>query len=118
MTTDQLIERMAHWLECGHRCYMALQGDHPVAYCLFMDMDRQYFLRHLFVARDSRRRGIATTMLDWMYANEWTDKLVSLEVLLRNKPAVDFYRYYGFLPTVLAMQCARPARARAAVTEG
>ena len=75
-------------------------------------------MRHLFVAREFRRRGIATTMLDWMYASEWTDKGVSLEVPLRNKTAVDFYRDYGLLPTVLDMQCARPARPRAAVTEG
>ena len=25
----------------------------------------------LFVARGHRRRGIATTMMDWMYANVW-----------------------------------------------
>ena len=117
MTRVQLIERMAYWLECGHRCYMARQGDHPVGYCLFMDMGSQYYLRHLVVSCDWRRRGIATTMLDWMYANEWTDKPVSLEVLLRNKPALDFYLYYGFLPTAVAMQGTRLACRRAAVTE-
>ena len=65
---------------------------------------RCYYLRHLFVAPDHRRRGIATALLDWMYAHVWLGKPVWLEVFSHNMPAVAFYRAYGFHIAVLRME--------------
>ena len=56
------------------------------------------------MARDHRRRGIATALLDWMYDHEWSGKPVWLEVFSHNMPAVAFYRAYGFRITVLGME--------------
>ena len=43
-------------------------------------------------------------MMDWMYANVWTDKPVRLDVLAHNEEAAAFYRAYGFRVAVLRME--------------
>ena len=57
---------------------------------------KAYYLRHLYVDRGFRRQGIATQLLDWMYANIWTYKKVRLGVLAHNEGAIAFYEQYGF----------------------
>ena len=104
MTPAQLVERMTNWLQDGYRCYLALQDGHTVGYCMFREAPRYYYLRHLFVARDHRRRGIATALLDGMYAHVWSGKPVRLDVFSHNAPAVAFYRAYGFHIAVLRME--------------
>ena len=104
MTPAQLVERMTNWLQDGYRCYLARQDGHTVGYCMFREAPRYCYLRHLFVAREQRRRGIATALLDWMYAHVWSDKPVRLDVFAHNTPAVTFYRAYGFRIAVLRME--------------
>ena len=104
MTQAQLAERMTNWLQDGYRCYLARQVGHTVGYCMFREAPTYYHLRHLYVARDHRRRGIATALLDWMYAHVWSGKPVRLDVFSHNAPAVAFYRAYGFRVAVLRME--------------
>ena len=96
MTHEQFVERMTNWLQDGYRSCLACQNGHTVGYCLFRETPRHYQLRHLFVVRERRRRGIGTALLDWMYAHVWSGKPVLLEVFSHNAPAVAFYRAYGF----------------------
>ena len=104
MTRDELAERMIRWMEEGYTCYVARSGGVSVGYCLFRDDGKHYYLRQLFVARACRRRGIATALLDWMYANVWSGKPVRLDVFAHNEEAVAFYRGYGFRVAVLRME--------------
>ena len=104
MTHGQLVERMTNWLQDGYRSYLACQDGRTVGYCLFRETPRYFQLRHLFVASDRRRRGIATALLDWMYSHVWSGKPVRLDVFSHNGPAVAFYRAYGFRIAVLRME--------------
>ena len=104
MTHAQLVGRMKNWLQDGYRCYLARQDGSTVGYCMFRETPNYYQLRHLFVARDRRRRGIATALLGWMYSHVWSGKPVRLDVFLHNAPAVAFYRAYGFRIAVLRME--------------
>ena len=106
MTQAQFVERMTNWLHDGYRSYLACEDGHTVGYCMFRETARHYQLRHFFVVRDRRRRGIGTALLDWMYAHVWSGKPVLLEVFSHNAPAVTFYRAYGFRvrTTVLRME--------------
>ncbi len=104
MDRGQLAERMAGWLREGYTCYLARQSGTTVAYCLYRDDGDHYYLRQLFVARTHRRRGIARSLMDWMYANIWTDRRVRLDVLAHNDEAAAFYRAYGFRVAVLRME--------------
>ena len=104
MTRAELAERMLRWMEEGYRCYVARADGAIAGYCLFRDDRKHYYLRQLFVARGQRRRGIATALMDWMYANVWTGKPVRLDVFAHNEEAVAFYRGYGFRVAVLRME--------------
>ena len=104
MTRAELAERMITWMEEGYTCYVARSGGATAGYCLFRDDGTHYYLRQLFVARGQRRRGIATALMDWMYANVWSGKPVRLDVFVHNEEAVAFYRGYGFRVAVLRME--------------
>ncbi len=104
MTRDELAERMIRWMEEGYRCYVARVDGTTAGYCLCRDDGKHYYLRQLFVARGQRRRGIATALMDWMYANVWSGKPVRLDVFAHNEEAVAFYRGYGFRVAVLRME--------------
>ena len=104
MTRAELAERMVRWMEEGYMGYVARAGGAIAGYCLFRDDGKEYYLRQLFVARGHRRRGIATELMDWMYANVWSGKPVRLDVFAQNEEAVAFYRSYGFRGAVLRME--------------
>jgi ribosomal protein S18 acetylase RimI-like enzyme len=104
MNVSQLARRMSGWLKNVYTAYLVVQEGETVAYCLFRDDGGCYYLRHLFVDRGFRRRGMATQLLDWMYKNVWTDKFVRLEVLAHNEGAIEFYRNYGFEVRTLNME--------------
>jgi ribosomal protein S18 acetylase RimI-like enzyme len=104
MNVDQLAERMGNWLQAEYRGYLVIVAERITAYCLYRDDGKYYYLRHLYVDRDFRRRGIATQLLDWMYDNIWTDKKVRLDVLIHNEGAIAFYKQYGFKLRVLRLE--------------
>ena len=100
----ELAERMTLWLQTHYTAHLAREDGITVGYCLFRDDGMHYYLRQLFIARTHRRRGLATALMDWMYANVWTDKPVRLDVLAHNREAVAFYKAYGFRIAVLRME--------------
>jgi ribosomal protein S18 acetylase RimI-like enzyme len=104
MDVAQLAERMTGWLQAEYQGYLVIINENIAAYCLYRDDDKYYYLRHLYVDRGFRRQGIATQLLDWMYARVWTDKRVRLDVLIHNKTAIAFYQKYGFEIRVLSME--------------
>ena len=104
MTTEELTQRMAEWLQAEYTCHLAVAGDAILGYCLFKDDGEHYYLRQLYLEREHRRKGIATFMLDWMYCHVWTDKKVRLDVFSHNHDAIAFYQAYGFQTGCLRMQ--------------
>ena len=104
MNVRQLTQRMIDWLQGEYTCYLATKDSITVAYCLFRDDCKYYYMRQLFVERGHRRKGIATILLDWMYKNIWTDKEIRLDVLSTNEEAIAFYKAYGFRVGCLRME--------------
>ncbi len=104
MSIIQLIQRMKTWLEEEYVCYLAKENGSIIAYCMYKDEGKYYYMRQLFVDREHRRKGIATRFLNWLYENIWTDKKVRLDVLAHNEDAVAFYKKYGFKIGVFRME--------------
>lgn len=104
MNLEQLNRRMSEWLEKEYTGYLAIEDGGIVAYCLFRDDGKYYYMRQLYVERENRRNYIATKLLDWMYRNIWTDKKVRLDVLSHNQEAIAFYKNYGFQTHVWRME--------------
>lgn len=104
MNITELTARMREWLATDYICYLAKENGHIIAYCLYRDDGKHYYMRQLYVDRAHRRKGIATQLLDWLYENVWTDKKVRLDVLAHNEDAVAFYKRYGFRIGVFRME--------------
>jgi ribosomal protein S18 acetylase RimI-like enzyme len=104
MNIEQLAARMSGWLQAEYHGYLAKMDDRIAAYCLYRDDGQYYYLRQLYVDRSFRRQSIATQLLDWMFANIWTNKKVRLDVLAHNQNAIAFYKQYGFKTHVLGME--------------
>ena len=104
MNINDLTQRIEAWLESEYIGYVVKKHGRIVAYCLYRNEGKYYYMRQLYVARSHRRKGIATKLLDWLYKNVWTDKKVRLDVLAHNKDAVAFYKEYGFRIGVFRME--------------
>ncbi len=104
MSVPELVARMTDWLAGEYTGYLLIQEDEAAAYALYRDDGDTWYLRHLYVERGYRRQGLATHLLDWLYANVWTGKPVRLDVLAHNTAAVAFYEAYGFRVGCLRMQ--------------
>jgi ribosomal protein S18 acetylase RimI-like enzyme len=104
MTVAELAERMAQWLAGEYAAHVLREGDEIAAYALIRDDGETWYLRHLYVERSHRRQGLATALLDWLYAHVWTDKPVRLDVLAHNTAAIAFYEAYGFKVGCLRME--------------
>ena len=104
MNIAELTERMKKWLATDYICYLVKESGNIIAYCLYRDDSKHYYMRQLYVDRVHRRKGIATQLLDWLYKNVWTDKKVRLDVLAHNENAVAFYKRYGFRIGVFRME--------------
>jgi ribosomal protein S18 acetylase RimI-like enzyme len=104
MTVEELAVRMTGWLEGEYTAYVVRLDDVIAAYALYRDDGDTTYLRQLYVERGSRRQGIATYLLDWLFAHEWTEKPVRLDVLAHNEGAIAFYQTYGFRVGCLRME--------------
>ena len=104
MNIAELTQRMKEWLATDYSCSIIKESGCIIAYCLYRDDGGHYYMRQLYVDRAHRRKGIATQLLDWLYANVWTDKKVRLDVLAHNEDAVAFYKRYGFRIGVFRME--------------
>lgn len=96
MNINQLEERMKKWLRNEYLAYTIKENHEILGYCLFRDDGDFYYMRQLYIDRPHRRKGLATKLLDWMYAHIWIDKKTRLDVLPDNAQAIEFYTSYGF----------------------
>lgn len=97
MDVISLTSRMANWLRLGdYRCFVITDPVIDIAgYALFKIIPSGYYLRQLFVCHAYRRQGLASQLLDYLFANVWQGKEVRLDVLATNHRAIAFYQAYG-----------------------
>lgn len=71
--------------------------DRVVGYAEFSDHgDGTYFLSYICVARDMRRRGIASAMIEGFISSRPPEARLELEVFRQNTSAIAAYRKLGF----------------------
>jgi GNAT superfamily N-acetyltransferase len=97
MSVAELRQRMADWLKSEYRAVIFSILDIAVGYALFRENEDEIYLRQLFVARDRRRKGLGTSILEQLRSGIWPEgKRVTVIVLATNTDAVQFYRRAGF----------------------
>jgi predicted acetyltransferase len=106
MTAVQLEDRMRRWLTSGE--YQALLWeDHGevVAYALFRETEAEVYLRQFFVVRHRRREGIGRQAIAALFTQVWPrHKRWTVSVLVKNAPAVAFWRAMGYVDYDLTLE--------------
>lgn len=114
MTVPELEERMRGWLRDGCEAVIFEQAGLPVAYALYIEAADRVHLRHCFVARDRRRKGIGTAAIAILRERVWPhNKRLTVDVLARNAPGVAFWRATGYADYCLTLDI-KPAAIRLA----
>jgi len=100
MTTEQLEQRMANWLEREkYEAVVLEEAGIEIGYALFRRNDDHVYLRQLVVKPDFRRRGIGRPALAWLWANAWSDTpRLRIDVLVGNRDGQEFWQSVGFQP--------------------
>ena len=77
-------------------CLAAEEDGHLVAYLICSRYDDVWHLMNVAVDPDCRRRGIASALLDRLFAATAPDARFTLEVRPSNGPAITLYEQIGF----------------------
>lgn len=110
MTVAQLAGRMRGWLRDDYHAVVFSSAHSPststpCAYALYKQEPHLIYLRHLFVARDERRKGIGRAAFFILRDQIWpTDVRLTVDVLCQNLGGVEFWRSVGYRDYCLTME--------------
>ena len=105
MRGAELTERMRGWISADYRAVLFEQESKVVAYALYREDQDSLYLRHFFVLRDQRRRGIGRRCMELLFKEIWPqNKRLTVDVLSWNHGAVSFYRSLDFTDYCLTLE--------------
>ena len=105
MTVPELEERMCTWLATDYQAVIFTIDAEVVAYALYRDNGSEIYLQQFFVVRHRRREGIGRQAMRILFDNIWPkNKRLIVEVLWKNKPAVQFWKAVGYEEHSLALE--------------
>lgn len=105
MTVPELEQRMRGWLSSEYRAMIYEEAGEVVAYALFCEREREIYLRQLFVVRHCRNQGIGRRAVEILRSKIWPkNKRLTVEVLTKNKRAVNFWRSAGYADYSLSLE--------------
>lgn len=104
MTVAELAARMAGWLGREYEAVLFEEAGSPVGYALYRREPEYVYLRHLFVRRDCRRRGVGRAAVGWLRRQTWPGRRVRVDVLVGNAAGVAFWRALGFADYCLTLE--------------
>lgn len=105
MTVPELEQRMKGWLSGEYRAVIYEDGGEVVAYALFREQPDEIYLRQLFVVRHRRSEGIGRRAVEILRSQIWPKtKRLTVEVLVANKRALNFWRSVGYTDYALSLE--------------
>lgn len=107
MTVSELEERMRGWLTTAAYEGVVFEAESGVvAYALYRRLGEEgIYLRHFFVVRERRRRGVGRAAIKILREQVWPrDKRLVVEVLWHNTPGIHFWKAVGFGAYSLALE--------------
>lgn len=96
MSVDQLKDRMKEWLRTKYNAVLISSNGENVGYALWRDEPEFLYIRHFFISRQHRRKGIGRTAVKELKDTRWSGKDIRLEVLVDNEAGSRFWRALGF----------------------
>lgn len=111
MNFSELYNRMSGWLCEGYRAVLFEEGGALAGYVLYREERAGIYLRHLFVLRERRRKGLGRAMIEKLKREIWPgEKRLTVEVLVSNEPAMRFWRSVGFNDYSLTLEILPPPK--------
>ena len=105
MGPRELQDRMRAWLAADYRAVIFENEAGLVGYSLFREQKDEIYLRQLFIVRHLRRKGFGRTALKILKDGIWPrDKRLTVEVLVANDSAVQFWRAIGYRDYSLTLE--------------
>jgi predicted acetyltransferase len=105
MSVPELEARMRDWLAEEYQAVVFEEAGGVVAYALYQEQPEEIYLRHLFVVRNQRRRGIGRRAVELLRSKVWPqNKRLTVSVLVRNTAAVAFWRAVGYQDYSLTLE--------------
>ena len=108
ISVHQLEARMRLLLDGDYTATLFEWDSQIVAYGLWRDEPDWVYLRQFFVARDCRRRGIGAHAIRLLTDEVWpAAKRIRVNVLIGNRPALEFWRAVGFMDYLITLEMER-----------
>ena len=105
MNIPELEGRMRNWLEEEYEAVLFEEGGEVAAYALYRAQSGEVYLRHFFVVRYLRRRGIGRHAMALLRQHIWPkSQRLTVSVLTQNKAGVKFWRAMGYRDYCLTME--------------
>jgi GNAT superfamily N-acetyltransferase len=113
MTVPQLELRLRKWLSGAYQAVIFERDDYAVAYALYRQSGEVVHLRHFFVHREQRHKGVGREAMRVLMNQVWPRRhRVLVEVLIDNRPAREFCQALGFKERSITMEIMPEDRAR------
>jgi predicted acetyltransferase len=105
MNQAQLAWRMKKWLEGEYSAYLVKLAEVPIGYCLYRKDKEFVYIRQFFIERVYRKRGLGRKAFNLLRKQAWEKaSLLRMEVLVRNKIGIRFWKVMGFKDYCLTME--------------
>ena len=104
-----LHDRLRTWLASGAYRAVLFVDEHErtVAYALFRESADEIYLAQFLVLRHARRHGIGVAAIERLRRDIWQrGKRLTLEVLVQNRAALDFWHQLGWRDCALTLEIA------------
>lgn len=94
---EDLRARMARWVAGEYHVPVFRNGPRICGYAAWCVEERGTYLRHFFICRDQRRRGLGRAIIARLRRDHFPkDQPLQLEAAIWNKDAIAFWRAIGF----------------------
>ncbi len=97
LNPSELTQRMTDWMHGDYTAILFEQAHQPVGYVLYRLDVLVVYIRHFYVDRPMRRRGIGRSAMHTLVSEVWPrDARVLLDVRVINRGGLAFWKALGF----------------------
>ena len=105
MSALELRERMVRFLVDGYVAVLAEIKGEIAGYLLYRLETEVTYIRQLYGADAFRRRGIGAALVEWVVTHHHGGApRLRMDVLIDNRPAIEFWRAIGFQDYMLTLE--------------
>lgn len=104
LSVPELTDRMRAWLESGYRAAIFHDADQIAGYAMWRLDGDDLYLRHFFVQRPMRRRGIGRECFELIFTHILAGRRIVLEVLTTNPGGLGFWKSLGFTEYAVTLE--------------